>query len=265
MMTLRRFFVGGLMILIAATSTACSRSERRVQVPESPSAPESANGILPGNYVEEIVIDGQTRQYRLHVPSTYEAGKPAPLVINLHGLNSNAEQQEHVSQMSVKADEAGFIVVYPEGLGNPQIWHVGPRAEGAADLQFIRDLIRRLQQQLSIDPARIYATGISNGAQMTNRLGCEMSDVIAVIAPVSGGYPPTDDCHPMRPVPLVAFHGTDDQIPALRRSGTNPGPRSVIGRRHGQTATVATPRRQSRSRAARSPGKRGAIAGKGQP
>jgi polyhydroxybutyrate depolymerase len=173
---------------------------------------ESEGDVSPGDYVEEIASGGQTREYRLHVPPSYRPGQPMPLIINLHGYNSNAAQQEHVSGMSAKADEAGFIVAYPEGLGSPQSWHFGPGAAAAADLEFIRALISHLQEQLSIDSARIYATGISNGAQMSNRLGCDLSDVIAAIGPVSGGYPPSDDCNPVRPVPVVAFHGTADKL-----------------------------------------------------
>jgi polyhydroxybutyrate depolymerase len=179
---------------------------------EPSNTPENVGNYSPGDYTEQIVSGGQARQYRLHVPPSYEQDKPVPLVINLHGYNSNAEQQEHVSQMSVKADQESFIAVYPEGLGSPQTWHVGPGAEGAADLQFISDLIRHLQSRFNVDRARIYATGISNGAQMANRLGCELSDVIAAIAPVSGGYPPTLECYPVRPVPVVAFHGTADRL-----------------------------------------------------
>lgn len=211
----RHLVISGLLITTALIAVACSRFERRSQVSEpTPTLAASLSGghYVPGDYVEEIVSDGQTRQYRLHIPPNYQPGQPLPLVINLHGLNSDAAEQERVSGMSVKADEAGFIVVHPEGLGDPQTWHVGPRAEGAADLKFIRDLIRHLENQLSIDPAHIYATGISNGAQMANRLGCEHADIIAAIAPVSGGYPPSQECLPVRPVPVVAFHGTADKL-----------------------------------------------------
>jgi polyhydroxybutyrate depolymerase len=121
--------------------------------------------------------------------------------------------------VDLKADRAGFIAVYPEGLGTPQAWHFGPEATGAADLDFMRDLIRRLEGQLSIDPARIYATGISNGAQMADRLGCEPSDQVAAIAPVSGGYPRAEACRPVRPVPVVAFHGTADNLLPYEKLG----------------------------------------------
>jgi len=163
-----------------------------------------------GTSVQEIASGGQTREYRLHVPPSYQPGSAMPLVMNLHGLNETAAQQEALSSMSTKADEVGFIVAYPEGID--QTWHVGPGAAAAADMQFIRDLVAELQGRLSIDPARIYATGISNGAQMSNRLGCDASDVFAAIGPVSGGYPPSQECAPARPVPVVGFHGTDDRL-----------------------------------------------------
>lgn len=211
-MTLRRFLMSSITITIALAFVACSRSERRGQFTETPTTTASVTGYAPGNYVETLTVNGEVRQYRLHIPSTYNPDNAVPLVVNLHGLDSNATQQEQVSQMSTKADQIGFIVVYPEGLGNPQTWHVGPRAEADADLQFIRDLIEHLKTQLNIAPGHIYATGISNGAQMSNRLGCEMADIFAAIAPVSGGYPPSQECRPIHPVAVVAFHGTADQI-----------------------------------------------------
>ncbi len=211
-MTLRRFLVYSISIALALSLVACSRSERRNLLAETPTTTAHGTGYAPGNYVETLVVNGQVRRYRLHIPPTYKPDNAMPLVVNLHGLASNAAEQEQVSQMSAKADQIGFIVVYPEGLGNPQTWHIGSRAEADADLQFIRDLIVHLQTRLNIASDHIYATGISNGAQMSNRLGCEMADVFAAIAPVSGGYPPFQGCRPAHPVAVVAFHGTDDQI-----------------------------------------------------
>jgi polyhydroxybutyrate depolymerase len=101
-------------------------------------------------------------------------------------------------------------VVYPAGL--EQKWNVFPSAAMDADLRFIRDIILTLQREYSLDPKRIYATGISNGGGMANRLACDLSDVIAAIAPVAGAYNAWKNCYPSRPVPVLAFHGLDDQI-----------------------------------------------------
>jgi polyhydroxybutyrate depolymerase len=182
--------------------------------PRGGSAPvQSANASLePGESIRQISTGGQVREFRLHVPPSYVSGQAIPLIVNLHGFDSNAAQEETVSRMSVRADSAGFIAAYPEGLGKPQAWHFGSLAEAKADVQFIRDLVGALENAGSIDPKRIYVTGISNGAEMSYRLACDAADVFAAFAPVSGAYQKYGDCNPGRPVPAVAFHGTDDKL-----------------------------------------------------
>ena len=157
-----------------------------------------------------LTSSGVMRHYLLHVPPSYQQNVPVALIINFHGLTSNSQQQENLTGMSAKADREGFIVLYPDGL-NEQ-WNTGPGADGRADQQFIRDLITSLQSQYSIDPKRIYATGISNGGGMTNRLGCNLADVIAAVAPDAGAYNFWQDCNPSRPVPVLAFHGLNDNV-----------------------------------------------------
>jgi polyhydroxybutyrate depolymerase len=129
-----------------------------------------------------------------------------PLVLSMHGLSLNSAQQERLSGMSTAAERAGYIVAYPDGTGFIPRWDTA----GDTDVQFLRDLIAQLEGRLSIDPARVYATGISNGAQMAYRLGCTNADQIAGLGLVAGGYP--DACQPSRPIPIVAFHGTADTI-----------------------------------------------------
>jgi polyhydroxybutyrate depolymerase len=74
---------------------------------------------------------------------------------------------------------------------------------------FVRALIAEVQSNYNIDPKRIYATGMSNGAIMSYRLACEASDIFAAVAPVAGtqNYP---RCNPVQPVSVIHFHGTDD-------------------------------------------------------
>ncbi|MBN1284584.1 MAG: prolyl oligopeptidase family serine peptidase [Anaerolineae bacterium] len=166
-----------------------------------------------GTSTGEIESQGVTRSYRLYVPTTYDPnGDPVPLVVNLHGLASNVQQQEQFSQMSKKAEEIGFVVVYPQGVSIPARWYVAPARTERSDVAFIRDLVAHLQSQLNIDPARIYATGFSNGGGMTNRLACDAADLFAAVAPVSGAYNYADDCEPSRSVPVLAFHGRADMI-----------------------------------------------------
>ena len=211
-----RLVIAGLVVLLASMAVTLTQSGQRALASARPlAAAISCSEVThtPGNYVVELESSGQSRQFRLHIPPGYLAGSPAPLVINLHGFGGSGIQQDLLSGMSAKADEAGFIAAHPEGRGDPQSWYVGPTAGGQQeDVLFIRDLIYCLENQLSIDADRIYATGFSNGGGMVNRLGCDLADVIAAIGPVSGAYLFHDTCQPTRPVPVVAFHGTADEI-----------------------------------------------------
>ena len=78
------------------------------------------------------------------------------------------------------------------------------------DVGFIRALIDELVKTRAIDPKRVYVTGMSNGGMMTYRLGCELSDEIAAIAPVAGALN-VENCQPSSPVSVIIFHGTADE------------------------------------------------------
>ena len=75
-------------------------------------------------------------------------------------------------------------------------------------------IIRQLQSKLSIDSGKIYATGVSNGGMMSERLGCEAADLFAAIATDIANLPEplNGNCNPSRPIPLVAINGLDDPL-----------------------------------------------------
>lgn len=155
-----------------------------------------------------LIHDSLTRSYRLHLPVDYNPELSYPLVINMHGLGSNAIEQEFYSEFSPVADTFGFILAYPNGINNT--WNVSSQA-GTDDVGFISALIDTLELNYSIDLKRVYATGMSMGGFMSYRLACELSYRIAAIASVTGlqaFYP----CDPGRPVPVMQFHGTADSV-----------------------------------------------------
>lgn len=200
-----------LLLITLLFATACNRPLRdRLKQPTARVTQENAPAAKTGTLDRTLSSGGVTRHYLLHVPTSYQQNNSVALIINFHGFNSNSKQEENLTGMSAKADREGFIVVYPDGINST--WFAGPGKDGQQDQQFIRDLIASLESQYSIDPKRIYATGISNGGGMTNRLGCDMADLVAAIAPDSGAYNFWQDCKPSRPVPVLAFHGLDDNI-----------------------------------------------------
>jgi polyhydroxybutyrate depolymerase len=152
--------------------------------------------FLPGclSQKQSIEFDGRTRTFITHLPSRYDNTALFPLVIVLHGGAGNGLNAEQTTGMSTKADEKGFIVVYPDGTGilpNTLLtWNAGfccgyALENAVDDVGFIQALITHFKSTLSVDPERIYVTGISNGGMMTYRLGAELSNELAGIAPVA--------------------------------------------------------------------------------
>jgi polyhydroxybutyrate depolymerase len=168
-----------------------------------------------------IISSGEKRAYLLHVPESYNEATPVALVIAIHGFAEWPAHEALISHWNDVADEEGFIVVYPSGTRFPKRW----RASGTAtngddpliDVHFITDLIDHLQAQYNIDPARIYANGLSNGGGMSYLLACSLSERIAAVGSIAGAYLyPLGDCSPTRPVPMMVFHGTADPVVPYR-------------------------------------------------
>lgn len=167
----------------------------------------------------EIQWEGRDRMYEVHRPAGFSGEKGFPVVLVLHGAGGNAAYARRMSEMNRKADEEKFIVVYPNGsglykhaaltwnayqcCGYAHQWNVD-------DVGFLSEVIDRVISAFGADPARVYMTGISNGAMMAHRMACERSKKIAAIAPVAGvlndhSFPPAF------PVSVMLFHGTADQ------------------------------------------------------
>ncbi len=187
----------------------------------------------PGDHTRSIKVGSLTRSYIVHVPPSYDGTKPFPVVLAFHGGGSNAEQMIRFSGLNDKADEAGFLTVYPNGTGRfPRMltWNGGNCCGYAMqnkvdDVAFVRALLDDLAKVAKIDPKRIYATGMSNGAIISYYLASNLSDRIAAIAPV-GGPMGTKECNPKRPVSVLHFHGTADEFAAFKGG---PGPKSFSG------------------------------------
>jgi polyhydroxybutyrate depolymerase len=174
--------------------------------------------LSPGDHDRTLVVGGETRTYRLHVSTVAESENPRPLVIVLHGGGQSGRRIQELIYMDRTAERHGFWVAYPDGtkgLGGGFTWNGGDCCGAAMrkkidDVDFIEELIRELTEPGWVDPRRVYATGISNGAIFSYRLGCELSDKIAAIAPIAGALM-MDQCKPGRPVPAIIFHGSQDK------------------------------------------------------
>jgi polyhydroxybutyrate depolymerase len=156
------------------------------------------------------------RIFDLYIPRSQSVEQPPPLLFVLHPLTQNREWGKLAAGMIAKSEQEGFIAVFPDGiLGS---WNGGTCCGAASlhdldDVGVIRAIHGRVGELVSFDRSRVYATGLSNGAFLSHRLGCEAADIITAIAPVAGvlGIPP-EQCAPSRPVPVLQIHGTDDAL-----------------------------------------------------
>ena len=180
----------------------------------------------PARFFEPVTLDGIQRSALVDVPP-HAGGARLPLVLAFHGAGATGPFMEAYSGLTRLANRARFIAVYPTANGN--LWNSAARGPAPEDdVLFVRSLLDQLEARLCVDAARVYATGVSNGGSFTALLGCELSDRLAAIAPVAGGYGVQPPCHPARRLSVLEIHGTDDWV--VPYAGTGPhGHGSVAG------------------------------------
>ena len=165
-----------------------------------------------------LEVGGLTRTYFLHVPPGL-GPDPAPLVLVFHGGGGNGPGTERLTRFSALADRERFLVVYPEGVARN--WNDGREFTGSQahrehvdDVGFVAALLEAIARTHPVDPRRVYATGISNGAIFSHYLAAHLSGQVAAIAPVVGGIadPPDAWFRPQWPVSVLMLQGTTDPL-----------------------------------------------------
>jgi polyhydroxybutyrate depolymerase len=187
----------------------------------------SVKPLAPGDHSLTLRVDDLDRRYIVHVPLNYSSGQSVPTVIVFHGGGGTARGAMRETGWAQQADKEGFLAVFPEATPpdpakpsrfgtNGQAWndgsggfHSGER--NIPDVAFISAMIDDLISRFAVDRRRIYATGFSNGASMAFRVGVDLSERIAAIAPVAGTLwieqPKLD-----RPVSLYYVSGDADPL-----------------------------------------------------
>jgi polyhydroxybutyrate depolymerase len=174
--------------------------------------------------IDSFMHGGVYRNYRLYIPAVYHSTKAVPLIMNLHGLGSNAAQQEFYGEFRPIADTADFILVHPNGTVGPngQGWNdFGTPGTGVDDLGFLSALIDTIKKKYNIDLNRVFSTGMSNGGFMSYELACFLSNRFAAIASVSGSMIAShyNACNAQHPTPVMEIHGTTDPVVSYPGNG----------------------------------------------
>jgi polyhydroxybutyrate depolymerase len=177
----------------------------------SPQAPEQRPAA--GDHKLTLDVGGKERTYLVHAPPGYTGDEPVPLVVGLHFYPGSGEGLRDMIEMDAKADEHGFLVAYPDGVFGGFNALVCCGSED--DVAFLKALTGKLIADWRVDADRVYATGISNGADMSFRAAVEATGVFAAIGPVSGGFggPRVQAAGfvPKKPVSVLTIIGGLDQ------------------------------------------------------
>lgn len=203
----RMVMVLGVVVLLAAcssggTSTAPTSTTTSARCPTP--APAELETI-------DLTVGDKPRTALVHTPEGWDGMTALPVVLSFHGLGSTAEQQRSNDGFVARSDTDGFIVVHPQAGGTLGALGAAWELEGTNEIDYVEALLDELESAVCIDPSRVYATGLSYGGAMTDLLACNMADRIAAAAPVSA-YLPETACRPSQPVPMLSFHGVEDQL-----------------------------------------------------
>jgi polyhydroxybutyrate depolymerase len=174
-------------------------------------AREPCPALTAGDHVLRIATPEGEREVRLHAPPG--AYRPRPLILALHGAGETGADFADDTGFSRLADREHFLVAYPSAGGSNAFWNISGRMPGEPnDVENLERSLDALESAACVDRARVFVTGVSNGGGMTARMACELSERLAGVASVAGGYRSLPPCKPRRPLPVLEIHGTGDQV-----------------------------------------------------
>lgn len=180
---------------------------------------------------EKLVVEGYERSYWQPPPEpdAPAAGVPQPLLLCLHGFGSTGSRLGWWSGLGTRAPQAGFLAVFPDAVSQTWDDHGCGRVDGTDDYAFIVALVEHLVQTGAADPDRVFVTGVSTGATMTERLiraGIVRARGAALICGTAR-VASRDTTPIIAPrTPLLMIEGTRD--PMVPYTGGNP--QGVLGR-----------------------------------
>eukprot|EP00567_Pseudictyota_dubia_P018662 CAMPEP_0197433212 /NCGR_PEP_ID=MMETSP1175-20131217/1138_1 /TAXON_ID=1003142 /ORGANISM="Triceratium dubium, Strain CCMP147" /LENGTH=388 /DNA_ID=CAMNT_0042961523 /DNA_START=109 /DNA_END=1275 /DNA_ORIENTATION=+ len=180
---------------------------------------------LPPNFARTCVDLGEASGDRCWItytpPAAAATDSGVPLVVDMHGFTSCAFYNPTYTGWKERADADGFVVVYPQGTANSDVvdatcFNAGQcccfkdfaRVDEADDVVFLRKLVDDTvaKSEVPIDTDRIYMAGHSNGCMMAQRMGAEVSDMVAAVC-----------CH----AGVQVAYGTAENFPTVYNGSTS--------------------------------------------
>jgi polyhydroxybutyrate depolymerase len=194
-----------LIVLVALAGCGESEPDFTAAAPAFPTTPRT--------------VFGGARPVTIQVPTTYNANRPAPLLVSLHGYQADGSIEENYLGLGALVESKGILIIAPDGTidrSGFRFWNATPACcnfDGSSvdDVGYIRGLIADIRHDYNVDRQRIYLIGHSNGAFMAHRLACEAAhDIAAIVALAGATFKDAADCAPSEPVSVLDIHGDAD-------------------------------------------------------
>ena len=212
----QRVGLAGASSMLCFFSFSCVAKEMQTEKNTDETTVEEGPSAFSGTV--DIVHQGLDRSYGLYIPEGIQSD--ASLVVVMHGYSSSAQAIEDYSGFNELADREGFAVVYPQGTTDDSGYNFFNVGYGfhedvtVDDVSFVSALVTGLQQEYGFSTDNVFATGMSNGGEMSYVLACDASDLFAAIAPVAGTMMEDkyNSCQPAKALPVFEIHGTSDSV-----------------------------------------------------
>jgi len=183
--------------------------------------PDPELPVLSGTLSKgSLEAGGLKRSYRTYIPRGLAAG--SPLVVVMHGSGENGAQIRVETGYGFErlADEHGFAVLYPDAYAFDwndcsKVGDFSVQGRPVDDLGFLLAAVDKLIAEQGLDPARVYAAGVSAGGSMAIRLALEAPSRFRAVAAVAANVPTPDNfkCQPAgRATSILIMNGTKDPL-----------------------------------------------------
>ncbi|EPX65154.1 Flagellar hook-length control protein FliK [Cystobacter fuscus DSM 2262] len=179
----KRLFAGAPHALLTLSLLGCGG--------EPPPAEETPVGQVNSALTQVTSFGSNPGNLKMwkHVPADMPAN--APLVVAMHGCTQTAAAYTNAGWNAL-ADQLKFYVIYPEqqSANNQNAcfnwFEPGDIARGSGEALSIKQMVDKMKADVSIDPSRVFVTGLSAGAAMSHVMAATYPDVFSGAAIMAG-------------------------------------------------------------------------------
>jgi polyhydroxybutyrate depolymerase len=199
---------------------ACTKEQANDTTPKTPDFKLGKNRFT-------LTIDGDEREYFVHVPANYTGKTAVPIVFMLHGTSGNGEEFYTDSGWNEVGEAEGILTAFPSSWryciitkgeqknttkwnSQPAEWLPCAGQKLRDDVKFLSNIIANMKAKFNVNDKRIYLVGFSNGGQMAAKCTIDMSDQFAAIVESASSFYVDTTYAPKSKIPTTFQVGSAD-------------------------------------------------------